>query len=48
MLLFYDGPKPPESFYDDLLSLPNSDMGIIEGDFLKFLSSIDIPARGER
>jgi hypothetical protein len=45
MILFYDGPKPPEGFYDDLLNLPNSAKAIIEGDFLKFLSSVVFPTR---
>ncbi|KAN0139139.1 FAD-binding domain containing protein [Lactarius tabidus] len=45
MILFYDGPKPPEGFYDDFLNLPNSSKVIIEGDFLKFLSHIVTPGR---
>jgi hypothetical protein len=45
MILFYDGPKPPEGFYDDFLSLSNSGKAIIEGDFLKLLASIVIPGR---
>jgi hypothetical protein len=45
MVLFSDGPKPPEGFYDDLLDLPNSVKAIIESDFVTFLKSIDIPAR---
>ena len=43
-MLFYDGPKPPEGLYDDLLKLPNSAKAIIEGDFVKFLSSIPVPS----
>jgi len=43
LVLFYDGPKPPEGFYDDLLNLPNSVKAIIEGDFVKFVSSIGVP-----
>jgi hypothetical protein len=45
MVLFYDGPKPPEGFYDELLTLPSSAKEIIEGDFLKFLSSVIFPER---
>ncbi|KAF8260168.1 FAD-binding domain-containing protein [Lactarius quietus] len=40
MIFFYDGPKPPEGFYDDFLNLPNSAKVIIEGDFVKFFSSL--------
>ncbi|KAF8260165.1 FAD-binding domain-containing protein [Lactarius quietus] len=45
MILFYDGPKLPEGFYDDFLNLPNSAEAIIEGDFMKFFSSLAIPIR---
>jgi len=38
MIFFYDGPKPPEGFYDDFLNLPNSAEVIIEGDFMKLFS----------
>jgi len=44
-ILFYDGPEPPEGFYDDFLDLPNSGKFIIQGDFVKFLSYLIIPAR---
>ena len=45
MILFYDGPKPPDGLYHDLLNIPNSDKAVIESDFLKFLLSIAIPLR---
>ncbi|KAI9439635.1 FAD dependent oxidoreductase [Lactarius indigo] len=43
IVLFYDGPTPSEGLYDDLLNLPNSAKSIIQGDFVKFVSSIPIP-----
>ena len=43
MILFYDGPELPEGLYDDLLNLPNSAKIIIQGDFVKFLSSLVVP-----
>jgi len=48
MMLFYDGPKLPEVFYDDFLNLPNSAKVIIEGDFMKFFSTIVMPPMPER
>ena len=42
-MLFYDGPEPPKGLYDDLLDLPNAAKSIIQGDFVKFLLSIDVP-----
>ncbi|KAF8260166.1 FAD-binding domain-containing protein [Lactarius quietus] len=45
MILFYDGPKLPAGFYDDFLDLPNSAKVIIEGDFMKFYSSLAVPIR---
>jgi hypothetical protein len=45
MVLFYDVPKPPEGFYDELLNIPSSAKAVIEGDFLKFLSSVVFPQR---
>jgi len=45
MVLFYDGPEPPEGFYDDLLDLPNSGKFIIQGDLVKFMSYLIIPTR---
>lgn len=45
LLLFYDGPKPPDPLYHDLLNLPNSAKSIIQGDFLNFVSSLIIPVR---
>jgi hypothetical protein len=45
LVLFYDGPKPPQGLYDDLLNLPNSAESIVQGDFVRFLSSIAIPVR---
>jgi len=48
MIFFYDGPKPPEGFYDDFLNLPNSAKVIIEGDFVKFFSSLAVPPIRER
>ena len=44
-MLFYDGPKPPEGLYYDLLNLPNSVESIIQGDFTKFVSSLSVPVR---
>ena len=44
-MLFYDGPKPPQGLYDDLLYLPNSAESIVQGDFVKFMSSMAIPVR---
>ena len=46
MILFYDGPEPPEGLYDDLLNLPNSVKFIIRGDFVKFMSSLVMPLDG--
>ncbi|KAN0139380.1 hypothetical protein V8E53_002881 [Lactarius tabidus] len=43
LVLFCDGPTPPEGLYDDLLDLPNSAKAIIEGDFVTFPSSIPVP-----
>ena len=43
MVLFYDGPKLPEGFYDELLDLQSSAKAIIEGDFRNFLASIPAP-----
>ena len=48
MILFYDGPKPPGCFYDDLLNLRNSVKSIIQGDFVKFMSSIVMGVGRER
>ncbi|KAI0301749.1 hypothetical protein B0F90DRAFT_1816959 [Multifurca ochricompacta] len=47
MVLFYDGPKPPDGLYDDLLKLPNSVKSIIEGSFTHFVLSIP-PSEYER
>ena len=43
MILFYDGPKLPEGFYDEFLNLDSSAKAIIEGDFQNFLASIATP-----
>jgi len=45
LMLFYDGPKPPEGLYYELLNLPNSAESIIQGDFTTFMSRLDIPVR---
>ena len=43
--LFYDGPTPPQGLYDDLLYLPNSGELIVQGDFMKYVSSIVVPVQ---
>ncbi|KAI0301762.1 FAD-binding domain-containing protein [Multifurca ochricompacta] len=42
LVLFYDGPKPPDGLYDDLLKLPNSAKSIIEGSFTHFVSNLPL------
>ncbi|KAI0293619.1 FAD-binding domain-containing protein [Multifurca ochricompacta] len=48
MVLFYDAPKPPCDLYDDLVKLPNAEQSIIEGSFMKFVTSLPNPPPVER
>jgi hypothetical protein len=38
LVLFYDGPEPPEGLYNELLQLSDSSRSIFNGSFTDFIS----------
>ena len=43
LILFFDGPEPPEGLYDELLNLSNSSASHFNGSFVDQISSIFPP-----
>jgi hypothetical protein len=44
IVLFYDGPEPPEGLYDELLNLPTTSKSIFKGTFTNYVLSQIVPA----